>query len=83
MTYRFIKQWRCYTIGRVIDTDESDLNRGQIELLVSRRILVPHADTVAVGTRTTEFTAMDAQPATVMVKRRGRPLGSKNRPKEG
>ena len=83
MTYRFVRQWRGYQLGRVIDGDHCDLMRGQIDLLARRHILVPCSQTVEVGTKTTAYTAMDAQPQVVMsnTPRRRRPLGSKNRPK--
>ena len=72
--YRFVMDWRYYRTGQTVDLEKAGMGRGQIELLLERRIIVnATAETVA------GYQAMTGEPMQTMVRKRGRPAGSKNK----
>lgn len=75
--YRFIKDWRSYHQGQLADLDKVGMMKDQIDILLKRNIITYVFESKA------DYVAMIEEQPQVMVKRRGRPPGSKNRPKSG
>ena len=73
---RFVQDWRTYRAGQIVDSLLSGLGKGPITELLRRGIVV-YEGTESVAA----YQTMTMQPVQTMVKRRGRPPGSKNKTK--
>lgn len=69
----FLQDWRCYRKGQTIDPVLVGLGKGPIVELVNRGIVKYESESVA------GYQTMTMQPVQTMVKKRGRPPGSKNK----
>jgi hypothetical protein len=71
----FLQDWRCYRKGQLVDPVAAGLSKGPVVELVNRKIVAYETESVA------GYQAMTMQPTQTMVKRRGRPPGSRNHAK--
>ena len=72
----FLRDWRVYRKGQVIDPVAIGLGKGPVYELVARGVAMYETETTTAG-----YQAATLVQPQVMVKRRGRPPGSKNHPR--
>jgi hypothetical protein len=71
----FMRNWRAYHKGQEVDYVQAGMTKGAVVELVNRGIVV------YVGESKPGYQSMTMEPVQTMVRRRGRPAGSKNKPK--
>jgi len=69
---KFIRDWQAYRAGQTVDPKKAALNKGVIDLLLQRGIIICLSQSVGYDT-------MDKAVKVTMAKGRGRPKGSKNK----
>ena len=74
-TIVFKKNWRRYAAGQEVDPVATGIGWGLADVLVQKGFAVYQAESEP------GYATMTMQPAQTMLRKRGRPAGSKNRPK--
>ena len=77
MNIRFVKDWHVYRKGQIVNIASSGLGKGPATDLILHGFAIEVSDPVSVA----GYQTMTMQPVQTMIKKRGRPVGSKNKVK--